>query len=144
MQTLIDPFIRAFEVKVPNSPFGYLANVISLAKGRAGMNVVVSECGRSDAADFWAYDDLNGTIAGPGARQCLAIAGDNAKPPARYDAGMPVTSGGCPDVLLYGRAAIAPQQRWTTTAAHEFLPTYVAPDLKEYFSGTGGLPIVGP
>ena len=142
MQPLLDPLIRAFEVTVPDAPFGYLANV--LAKGRAGMNVVASECGRSDAADFWSYDDLNGTIAMPSAGRCLAIAGDNAKPPARYDAGMPVTSAGCPDILLYDRAAIVPQQRWTTTAAHEFLPAYVAPDPKEYFSGTGGLPIVGP
>jgi hypothetical protein len=150
---LLDSFLRAFDAFKPDSPYAYLAaNLMpngkpNAAQLRGSPDLVVSDCRRSDAIDFWVYDDVTGTISGPagkGTQRCVAIHGDPTKQPVKYESGMPAIALTCGELRSYSRAHIPPQQRWSISAGKESLPTYRAPDLKEYYSGADGLPIVGP
>ncbi len=149
-EDLIDPWLAVFQATRPGSQFEYLdrdykPGASDTARQRRSPPLLVNICNRSDASDFWAYDDLTGTISSPrGNRACVAIYSDEARKPAVYDSGMPVNVTWCPELRAYKRDGIAPTLRWTISAAKETLPTYRAPDLAAYFSGADGLPVTGP
>jgi hypothetical protein len=155
---LLDPFLAAFRVAEPGSPFAYLIGdlkrdgVVNADRLRANPDLVAGPCGRADGTDFWVYDPVLGIISGPGgyddkARhgpRCVTMHGDWGVRPPRHDAGMPVSAADCPDLWSFNRAAVPAHQRWSTPDAGEAWPTYAPRDPKDYFSGARGLPIVGP
>lgn len=155
---LIDPFLRAFEAAKPDSPYQYLARdltpdgKLNEARIRSTPPLIASECGRSDAMDFWVVDGANGSIStvaggdGTGSypRRCVAIHGDTKSRPWKFDAGMPITMVPCGDLRAYQRPDRNRHVVWTLTSGMDALPTFVAPDRRAYFSGIDGLPIVGP
>ena len=113
-EPLVDPFLKAFHAFDPASPYAYLAadlkpdGKVNAARLQRTPDLVASACGRTDASDFWNYDDLNGTISSPSGwddkssrqHQCVALHGNAGSRPARYDAGMPVTLAACPESAL--------------------------------------------
>ena len=161
---LSSAYLSAFQATVAGSPFAYL--VSSLANGPSGSvggryqnpELVASPCGKSDAVDFFTYDDLSGTISGPDGflqngsalpgRKCVAIdgnprvAGSNSN--HIYESGMPVYSADCSDMTAYDRNEALPAEHWTATIGSSSLPTYLAPKPGDYYSGRAGLPITGP
>lgn len=154
-EPLLDPYLKAFHAFDAGAPFAYLAAQLK-PDGKPGArlhstpDLVVSACGRTDAADFWVYDDRTETISGPGGwddkglrqHQCLTIHGDDTSKPPKIATGMPVTVDRCPDLWTYSPAA--PDLRWHLSSPAETRPTYTAPEPKDYFNGASGLPIVGP
>jgi hypothetical protein len=147
-EALIDPWLAAYKVAEPGSPYAYLARDYKAdEKGlrqRRSPPLLVNPCGRSDAGDFFAYDPVNGTISTPrGIRACAGIYNDASRRPPAFEAGMPVNVTWCPELRSYARDG-APSVRWTLNGHKDPLPTYKAPDLATYFSGADGLPITGP
>ena len=156
-EPLLDPFLKAFHAFDQDSVFAYLAADLkpggkaNAARLHATPDLVASTCGRTDAADFWNYDDLNGTISSPSGwddkssrpHECVVLHGDSSSRPPKYGTGMPVTVTPCPDLRAYNRSGPA-DRRWRITAGKDALPTYPAAQSGIYFNGTGGLPIVGP
>jgi Ricin-type beta-trefoil lectin domain len=156
---LVDPFLEAFDATQPGSPFAYLANELK-PQGKvdtkrldASPELVASPCGLADAQDFWVYDDPSGTLSSPAGfgrrRQCVTIDTDPDEPKGEVAAGAPATAANCPDApnigpIAFDRSSIPGQQRWSLHTGRETLPTYPAPDKKDYFSGSRGLPITGP
>jgi hypothetical protein len=155
---LLDPYLAAFDANKPGTTFAYLVG--DLKKGgtlneerlRANPDFVAAPCGRGDAADHWLYDELSGTVSGSGgwddkrsrARRCVTIHGDWTKRPPLHDAGMPVSAADCAsDLRSYSRVGPA-HQHWQMSEGKAALPTYLAPNQHDYFSGAAGLPIVGP
>ena len=144
---LAEAYLGSFGAADPGSPFAYLVAGLkadALAKGppTSRVPVLASACGRSDAADFWFVDPVNGMISAPNHRDCLAVAGDPLSRPKRFQAGMPVFTTGCGD--LWSDAA-EPFLRWSIAGPARHVPTYSAgARTGDYFSGRGGLPITGP
>src|SRR5713101_3630169 len=155
---LLEPLLRAFKADEAGSPFAYLAGdlkpggKVNADRLRANPDLVVSSCGRAEAADHWVFDDITGTISGPAGfddkgqrrRQCVTMHGDWRVRPPKHDAGMPVSAANCPDLRSFTRSGIFAHQRWNVTAGKDALPTYRPPEPKDYFSGAGALPITGP
>jgi hypothetical protein len=147
-EALIDPWLAAYKVTAPGSPYAYLARDYKAdekgVRQRRSPPLLVNTCGRSDAADFFAYDPVNGAISTPrGIRACVGIYHDATLRPPAFQAGLPVNVTWCPELRSYARDG-APHVRWTLSGHNEPLPTYRAPDLAAYFSGADGLPITGP
>jgi hypothetical protein len=176
---LIAAYLAAFGARSPGSPFAYLAGLLDPAPppgppaslgvtpaGRAlsppftylAPPLVAAPCGLGDGEDFFTYDDLTGTVSGPGGflpnlggqktslafRKCVAILGDPTGSESRWQTGMPVYAADCDDITGYTRLPSLKTEHWTATTGGAGLPTYRQPDVGDYFSGLSGLPITGP
>jgi hypothetical protein len=145
-EALIDPWLAAYKVTEPGSPYGYLARDYKAdekgVRQRRSPPLLVNTCGRADAGDFFVHDPVNGAISTPrGIRACAGIYHDETRRPAAFAAGLPVNVTWCPELRSYARDG-APHVRWTLNGHKAPLPTYRAPG--SYFGGADGLPVTGP
>ncbi len=143
---LVQPFLRAFQTSGHDSNFAYLANDLDAnnpAQIVANPELLVSQCGRPEASDFFGYDKTNGAISAPD-QLCITIHGDTTSKPARFDAGMPVRIQACRDIRSFYRWDYPSEMRWTIGSGDETAPNFFPRDRADYFSGADGLPIVGP
>jgi len=159
---LIDAYLDAFKASQPGSPFAYLMDdwkpngQVNTKRADFAPDLVVGACGQADAQDFWVYDDLSGTLSGPGGpgrrRPCVTIHTDRRATTTDIASGTPVSAAACPDsrnspdqnIAALERTLLPVEKRWTWEGGKENLPTYPALGAKDYFSGKHGLPITGP
>lgn len=145
---LIEPFLAALGADGPGSPAAHLAAELKRERSgpdqSAGLPVLVGPCGRSDSSDFWIYDHLTETIAGPGHSFCLATDSRPERFASPPTAGTPAVLVRCGELRAYTKDSTSPRQRWIITDPARTWPTYRPPAPRTYFGGQSGLPIAGP
>lgn len=148
IRPLIEPFLGALGADRPGNPASHLAAEMKRERSgpdqSGGLPVLVGPCGRSDSSDFWIYDHLTETIAGPGHSFCLTTDSRPERFASPATVGTPAVLVRCGDLRGYTKDATSPRQRWTITDPARTWPTYRPPAPRTYFGGQAGLPIAGP